>query len=104
MTAALQAAMPAGGEAAVAVVLDAEATSFLMMGSLSPGMKKHSVTLFEGGAGKPEVTISSFLPRTGYPRTRSLQACKRACSLLFCSSATLPGHLCPVRSAATGLG
>ena len=31
-------------------MLDAEATSFLMMGSLSPGMKKHSVTLFEGGA------------------------------------------------------
>jgi hypothetical protein len=37
-------------EKAVAILLDAEATSFLMMGSLSPGMKKHSVTLFEGGA------------------------------------------------------
>jgi hypothetical protein len=36
-------------EKAVAILLDAEATSFLMMGSLSPGMKKHSVTLFEGG-------------------------------------------------------
>lgn len=34
---------------AIAVVLDAEATSYLMMGSLSPGMKRHSVTLFEGG-------------------------------------------------------
>ena len=40
----------AGQEKAVAILLDAEATSFLMMGSLSPGMKKHSVTLFEGGA------------------------------------------------------
>lgn len=38
-------------------MLDAEATSFLMMGSLSPGMKKHSVTLFEGGA--PFFTIRS---------------------------------------------
>jgi hypothetical protein len=34
---------------AIAIVLDAEATSYLMMGSLSPGMKRHSVTLFEGG-------------------------------------------------------
>ncbi|KAG2497046.1 hypothetical protein HYH03_005046 [Edaphochlamys debaryana] len=37
----------AGG--AVAVVLDAEATGYLMMGALSPGLKRHSVTLFEGG-------------------------------------------------------
>lgn len=34
---------------AVAVVVDAEATSYLMMGALSPGLKRHSVTLFEGG-------------------------------------------------------
>jgi hypothetical protein len=39
-------------EKAVAILLDAEATSFLMMGSLSPGMKKHSVTLFEGGVSR----------------------------------------------------
>lgn len=36
-------------QTAIAIVLDAEATSYLMMGSLSPGMKRHSVTLFEGG-------------------------------------------------------
>jgi hypothetical protein len=34
---------------AVAVVVDAEVTSYLMMGAVSPGLKRHSVTLFEGG-------------------------------------------------------
>ncbi|KAL3158901.1 hypothetical protein ABBQ32_011616 [Trebouxia sp. C0010 RCD-2024] len=39
------------GEAgqATALVVDAEVTSILMMGALSPGLKRHSVTLFEGG-------------------------------------------------------
>eukprot|EP00878_Enallax_costatus_P018277 GHUV01019234.1.p1 GENE.GHUV01019234.1~~GHUV01019234.1.p1 ORF type:complete len:436 (+),score=146.98 GHUV01019234.1:202-1509(+) len=37
------------GAGAVAVVVDSEATSYLMMGALSPGLKRHSVTLFEGG-------------------------------------------------------
>ena len=38
------------GEAgqATALVVDAEVTSILMMGALSPGLKRHSVTLFEG--------------------------------------------------------
>ena len=36
-----------GGQA-VALVVDAEVTSILMMGALSPGLKRHSVTLFEG--------------------------------------------------------
>ena len=38
------------GEAgqATALVVDAEVTSYLMMGALSPGLKRHSVTLFEG--------------------------------------------------------
>ena len=45
--------IPAGvgaGEAgqATALVVDAEVTSYLMMGALSPGLKRHSVTLFEG--------------------------------------------------------
>ncbi len=47
---------PAGGSgalasagAAVAIVVDSEATSYLMMGALSPGLKRHSVSLFEGG-------------------------------------------------------
>jgi hypothetical protein len=31
------------------VVVDAEVTSYLMMGALSPGLKRHSVTLFEAG-------------------------------------------------------
>ncbi|GIM16671.1 hypothetical protein Vretimale_19263 [Volvox reticuliferus] len=38
-----------GGGGGVAVVVDAEATGYLMMGALSPGLKRHSVTLFEGG-------------------------------------------------------
>jgi FAM91 C-terminus/FAM91 N-terminus len=33
----------------VALVVDAEVTGFLMMGALTPAVKKHSVTLFEGG-------------------------------------------------------
>ncbi|GIL62622.1 hypothetical protein Vafri_16817 [Volvox africanus] len=37
------------GGGGVAVVVDAEATGYLMMGALSPGLKRHSVTLFEGG-------------------------------------------------------
>ena len=32
----------------IALVVDAEVTSYLMMGALSPGLKRHSVTLFEG--------------------------------------------------------
>ena len=32
----------------VALVVDAEVTSYLMMGALSPALKRHSVTLFEG--------------------------------------------------------
>ncbi len=36
-----------GGQA-TALVVDAEVTSYLMMGALSPGLKRHSVTLFEG--------------------------------------------------------
>lgn len=33
----------------IAVVVDAQVTSFLMMGAMSPGLKRHSVSLFEGG-------------------------------------------------------
>ena len=34
---------------AAAVVVDTSAAGLLMMGALSPGLKRHSVTLFEGG-------------------------------------------------------
>lgn len=41
-----------GGEGSdgqgIALVVDAEVTSYLMMGALSPSLKRHSVTLFEG--------------------------------------------------------
>lgn len=33
----------------IALVVDSEVTGYLMMGALSPGLKRHSVTLFEGG-------------------------------------------------------
>jgi len=33
----------------VALVVDSEVTGYLMMGALTPAVKKHSVTLFEGG-------------------------------------------------------
>lgn len=32
----------------IALVVDTEITSYLMMGALSPGLKRHSVSLFEG--------------------------------------------------------
>ena len=32
----------------IALVVDTEVTSYLMMGALSPGLKRHSVSLFEG--------------------------------------------------------
>ena len=32
----------------IALVVDKEVTSYLMMGALSPGLKRHAVTLFEG--------------------------------------------------------
>ncbi|KAF3340535.1 Protein FAM91A1 [Carex littledalei] len=37
------------GTAHVAFVVDANVTSYLMMGSLSPGLKSHAVTLYEAG-------------------------------------------------------
>ncbi|MEW5317390.1 MAG: hypothetical protein WDW38_008689 [Sanguina aurantia] len=55
-----QAVAAAQGQA-VAVVVDAEATSYLMMGALSPGLKRHSVTLFEGGRVGGEDIISELI-------------------------------------------
>ncbi|KAL5558920.1 hypothetical protein UlMin_035131 [Ulmus minor] len=37
------------GDARVAFVVDATITSYLMMGSVSPGLKSHAVTLYEAG-------------------------------------------------------
>lgn len=38
-----------GSVRGVALVVDSEVTGYLMMGALTPAVKKHSVTLFEGG-------------------------------------------------------
>ncbi|XP_073113773.1 uncharacterized protein [Elaeis guineensis] len=40
---------PVSNNAHVAFVVDANITSYLMMGSLSPGLKSHAVTLYEAG-------------------------------------------------------
>ncbi|KAJ9560475.1 hypothetical protein OSB04_005635 [Centaurea solstitialis] len=40
---------PNSGYARVAFVVDANITSYLMMGSVSPGLKSHAVTLYEAG-------------------------------------------------------
>ncbi|MEW5307506.1 MAG: hypothetical protein WDW36_009896, partial [Sanguina aurantia] len=56
-----QQAVAAAQGQAVAVVVDAEATSYLMMGALSPGLKRHSVTLFEGGRVGGEDIISELI-------------------------------------------
>lgn len=39
----------ASGTARVAFIVDANITSYLMMGSVSPGLKSHAVTLYEAG-------------------------------------------------------
>ncbi|XP_010247801.1 PREDICTED: protein FAM91A1 [Nelumbo nucifera] len=40
---------PSSGHARLAFVVDANITSYLMMGSVSPGLKSHAVTLYEAG-------------------------------------------------------
>ncbi|KAK1284007.1 hypothetical protein QJS10_CPB21g00500 [Acorus calamus] len=40
---------PATGSPRVAFLVDANITSYLMMGSVSPGLKSHAVTLYEAG-------------------------------------------------------
>ncbi|GAV83251.1 hypothetical protein CFOL_v3_26699 [Cephalotus follicularis] len=40
---------PRSGHARVAFIVDANITSYLMMGSVSPGLKSHAVTLYEAG-------------------------------------------------------
>ncbi|XVE55542.1 hypothetical protein DITRI_Ditri03aG0167200 [Diplodiscus trichospermus] len=40
---------PRSSDARVAFVVDANITSYLMMGSVSPGLKSHAVTLYEAG-------------------------------------------------------
>ncbi|KAJ4701387.1 protein FAM91A1 [Melia azedarach] len=40
---------PRSGLARVAFIVDANITSYLMMGSVSPGLKSHAVTLYEAG-------------------------------------------------------
>ncbi|XP_020590898.1 protein FAM91A1 isoform X2 [Phalaenopsis equestris] len=40
---------PLSDTARVALVVDANITSYLMMGSISPGLKSHAVTLYEAG-------------------------------------------------------
>ncbi|KAK6277507.1 PREDICTED: protein FAM91A1 [Theobroma cacao] len=40
---------PHSSDARVAFVVDANITSYLMMGSVSPGLKSHAVTLYEAG-------------------------------------------------------
>ncbi|CAD7697174.1 unnamed protein product [Ostreobium quekettii] len=46
---------------AVALIVDAETTSYLMMGALSPAVKKHAVTLFEGGRVAGDDTIEELI-------------------------------------------
>ncbi|GBF94849.1 hypothetical protein Rsub_08021 [Raphidocelis subcapitata] len=48
-------------QAAIAVVVDSEATSCLMMGALSPGLKRHAVSLFEAGRVSGGEVVSELL-------------------------------------------
>jgi hypothetical protein len=64
----------AAERSAVAIILDAEATSFLMMGSMSPGLKKHSVTLFEGGA-FPSMVYHTLIRLVGHDLWQCVAVC-----------------------------
>ncbi|KAL9254509.1 FAM91A1-like protein [Drosera capensis] len=48
-TSAIEGNRPAFSNARVAFIVDANITSYLMMGSVSPGLKFHAVTLYEAG-------------------------------------------------------
>lgn len=76
----------AGGQA-VALVVDAEVTSYLMMGALSPGLKRHSVTLFEGASSLCCVCCQSVYPST--PVLCSPQVYLMLCHLCAVLAATL---------------
>lgn len=68
-----------GGEGgqATALVVDAEVTSYLMMGALSPGLKRHSVTLFEGS---PSCSSShQSAPADSSLSTLNLCGCSQKC-------------------------
>ena len=72
----------------VALVVDAEVTSYLMMGALSPGLKRHSVTLFEG----EQLSISPVKPATALPSISPLLACihqRRSLSSSWCAPCSL---------------
>lgn len=57
----------------IALVVDAEVTSYLMMGALSPSLKRHSVTLFEGVVQLPGAHV---LARACMCCSMVLAACK----------------------------
>ena len=64
-----------------------QVTSYLMMGALSPGLKRHSVTLFEGekSAIAAACAASSSKDRQLYVAASAIQACYKLTAWYLCA-------------------
>lgn len=94
--------------AAIAVMVDSEATSCLMMGALSPGLKRHAVSLFEAGRVSGSEVVSELLRElwASYEAGKVGGVCSfcgvgcagcahpRACWVPFLSGSRLPSPSC----------
>jgi hypothetical protein len=80
-----------GAGAGVALVVDAEVTGFLMMGALTPAVKKHSVTLFEGGRIAGAAAVAELADELG-------------ASVAAAAAAGLEGEMAALVSTADALG
>jgi len=99
--AGLPSAANAAGHKAVALVVDATVTSYLMMGSI-PGLKRHAVTLFEGGRVSGAETMGSLIDELEGVDEKSLEIFGGEMQDLASHTAALAHTLVFVRNCAPG--